>query len=124
MNRSTFGIVLGIALAGSLALEIVLRDVWILGLGIAATGAAVGLLARRAGALPDRPSGAAGLAVGVAISLPIVLAIQYLSPIETIVNSEDTAELLGLWPILVGVWLVYVVASVAAFALARGGRSG
>ena len=91
-----------VGFAGATALGVVLRDPFQIGAGVVGVGILAAFVSRGR-------SAAGGLAIGIVVSLPVVLAVF-------LIGGDDVGEVLGVLPIIIGVWVVYVVAGLAGFA--------
>ena len=97
-----------VGFAGATALGVVLRDLFQIGVGVVG----VGILAAF---VSSGRSAAGGLAIGIVASLPVVLVVF-------LIGGDDVGELLGVLPIVIGVWVVYIVAGLAGFAVNSAAR--
>ena len=115
MQSNTWAPALTIGIVGAAITGILTRDLMPMALGtsiVGVVGGLVGLGWRRA--VP--------LGVGIALALPVLIAIQLGTPIGTIVNTEDAGELAGLLPLVLLIWALIVGAGLAGFAAATLGR--
>jgi hypothetical protein len=110
-----------IGLAGATTAGVLFHDLWYLGLAIIVVGAATAWVAIAA-SIPLNRVAATGLGIGVAASLGVLMAIQFLITVNTVINGESLSELLGFAPLVALIWGSYVVAGEIGFgaiALAR-----
>lgn len=104
-----------IGIVGTVIVGILTRDLLPLALGTFVVGLAGGLIGqgwRRA----------APLGIGIAVALPVLIAIQLLTPIGTLVNTEDDGELAGALPLVLLIWAAVIGVGLAGFAASTLGR--
>lgn len=89
---------------------VLFRDLEVVSIGYGVAGLAVGVVA------PQR-RGLIGLVVGQVASFVAIVAIQFLTPIGTVINSESTDEFLGFAPLIALIWAGFVLAGAIGFAI-------
>jgi hypothetical protein len=115
MRSNSWATPLAIGLVGTVIVGILAREWQPMALGIFIVGVASGLIG-----VGWRP--AASLGIGIALALPVLIAIQFGTTVETFVNTEDAGELAGLLPLVLLIWAAFVGAGLAGFAAATLGR--
>jgi hypothetical protein len=115
MQSNTWAPALAIGIVGTVIVGILAREWQPMALGTFLVGVASGLIGvgwRRA----------ASLAIGIALALPVLIAIQLGTTVATFVNTEDAGELAGFLPLVLLIWAAVVGAGLAGFAAATLGR--
>jgi hypothetical protein len=115
MQSNTWAPALMIGIVGTAIVGILTLDLLPMALGTLIVGVVGGLVG-----LGWR--WAAPLGIGIALALPVLIAIQLGTPIGTFVNTEDAGELAGLLPLVLLIWALVVGAGLAGFAAATLGR--
>jgi hypothetical protein len=115
MQSNTWAPAMAIGIVGTAIVGILTRDLLPMAVGTFIVGVAGGLIGvgwRRA----------APLGIGIALALPVLIAIQLGTPIGTFVNTEDVGELAGPFLLVLLIWALVIGAGLAGLAAATLGR--
>ena len=115
MQSNTRVPALTIGIVGTAIVGILTRDLLPMTLGTFVVGIVAGLVGQGS-------RRAVPLGIGIALALPLLIAIQFGTPIGTFMNTDDPGELAGVAPLVVLVWALVVGAGLAGFAAATLGR--
>jgi len=115
MRSNTWTTPFTIGIVGMVIVGVVARDLPPMALGSFVVGLTGGLIGRGWWRV-------APLGIGMTLALPVLVAIQLLTPIETLVNTEDPGELAGALPLVLLIWAAFVGAGLAGFAVSTLGR--